>query len=351
MRDVQCLLAASLVALACACDRDAPAPPAAPAPQRSDLEGQLAQLTAKTTELERRIETAEAASSALRDDLARTQATLEAAESRLAVEDYAGVVAQLSAANRSIADLEAAFAVPPGGVTLETKLAFGGRHGLDLDQPYDLGAGRSFVFDEVRFWLTNVKLTMASGTVFSVPNAYYLVEIMKEQKLANGAAGVHVLPANRRESIALGSVPAGAYTAIEFLVGVDAPHNDNLSLGGGELHVLKNMTSDNGWMWLTSYVFSKVRGRVVEGGQSPVVVRWETGTNADLRAVRKTFSAPVIIDAGAGARISLELDVKKLFAGIDPKTTPSIRATQESERAALATSWSNAFELVSATSP
>lgn len=318
--------------------------------RRAELDAQIGALKGKVRQLEGQVASAEGAEQALQVELDKAKTALKAAEDELAAGDYAGAAAQLAAANEALDDLRVAWNALPGSVTLETKFAFGGSADFQLDTPYELTTGTTFAFSEVRYWLTNVKLTASGGAGFTVPNAYYLVEVVKEQNLSNGATGTHALPANRRESIVIGGVPSGSYTGVEFAVGVDAAHNDNLSLGGGELHVLKNMTSDNGWMWFTSYIFSKVRGSYVEGGNAPLAVAWETGTNDCLRTITKTFTAPIKVGAGVLAKVSLRTDVKKLFTTLDPETTPTIKAAQTAERTTLANNWASAFELASATS-
>lgn len=320
------------------------------AEQRAELDAQIAELTEKVQKLEGQLANAEGFKAALQGELDTAKAALKAAEDKLAAQDYAGAVAELAAATKALADLQATWDALPGSVTIEAKFSFGGSADFQLDTPYQLDTGKTFTFSEVRYWLTNVKLTVAGGAVFTVPNAYYLVEVMKQQNLSNGAEQTQVIPANRRESIVISGIPSGSYTGVEFAVGVDPAHNDNLSLGGGELHILKNMTSDNGWMWFTSYIFTKVRGRYVEGADSPLNVSWETGTNDNLRTVNKTFAAPVKVGAGITTNVALRTDVKKLFAGIDSKATPTIKAAQTEARTTLANNWANAFELVSATS-
>lgn len=350
MRDVRRFLAFCVLAVASllACDRYSPS--AEPAPSRDELQGQLSDLRGKVAALEVRVESANASAVSLRTELATANASLSAVEQRLATEDYAGTVAKLAVATKAVTDLESAFALPPGAVTLETKFVFGDTD-LELGKAYDLGANRAFTFEEARFWLSNVKLTMDNGTAFAVPNAYYLVEVMKEQKLTNGVVGTHILPANRREAMNLSRIPAGRYTAIELAIGVDPTHNDNLSLSGGELHVLKNMTSDNGWMWLTSYVFTKLRGMLSTAGGAPVAVRWENGTNTDYRMVKRNFATPLAIGDTAPTKISIALDMKKLFDDLDPRQTPTITATQETQRHALADAWARAFAPVPTTAP
>lgn len=342
------LLASTLVA--CGSDDDAhdPAAPSLTSAQQAELQAKVDELERKVADLEAKVAAADGDKAALQAELDAAKAALKAAQDKLDSQDFEGVKAELEKAERALTDLQAKWDALPGKVTLEAKFVFGAED-LQLDEPYELSAGSTVAFSEARYWLSNVQLTVAGGSTFTVPNAYYLVEVMKEQNLSNGAATTQKIPANRRESIVIGDVPSGSYSGIAFSVGVDATHNDNLSLGGGELHVLKNMTADNGWMWFTSYVFSKVKGTFVAGTNEPLAIAWETGTNDNYRTVTKSFAAPVKVGAGVTTKVSFKNDLKKLFENLDPATTPTIKAAQASERTTLANNWAASFELVSAT--
>ena len=129
-------------------------------------------------------------------------------------------------------------------------------------------------------------------------------------------------------------------------MGVDATHNDDLSLQAGELHVLKNMTSVS-WMWFTSYVFTKTRGQFVAASGSTASFAWDTGSNADYRTVSQTFPSPVTVNSQKRLAVNLRADVAALFSTLSPRTTPSISASQAAERTKLADSFSSMFSLTS----
>lgn len=321
--------------------------PSTAAPDRA-LSAEVDALKQKLAEIERKIAASdtEAVRSALQAELDKAKAALAAAEKQLAENDVDAFQESLAAARAALTALLAAWDALPGTVTLEAKFAFG-EQGFELDTPYELASGRTVSFSEVRYWLTNVKLTGAAP--FAVPDAYYLYEVVGAQALANGTQKATTLPANRRESTAIGGIPNGTYTGIEFSVGVDAEHNDNLALPGGELNVLKNMTSFS-WMWFTSYIFTKVTGSVVVGAAEPALFGWETGTNANYRTVTKAFTRPIQVAAGARAKVSLKVDVAKLLGSLDPAALATVNASTPAERDALADDWAGAFTLVGATS-
>lgn len=342
------LLALPLLACSSDDETDGQEPSSLTSAQQAELQAKVDELQRKVAELEGTIAAAEGEEAALRAELDAAKSALKAAQDKLDSQDFEGVKAELAKAEKALTELQAKWDALPGKVTLEAKFVFGAAD-LALDTPYELTTGTTVAFSEARYWLSNVKLTAAGGSTFEVPNAYYLVEVMKEQNLSNGAATTQKIPANRRESIVIGDVPSGSYSGITFSVGVDPTHNDNLSLGGGELHVLKNMTADNGWMWFTSYIFSKIKGSFTAGTDEPIAIAWETGTNDNYRTVTKTFAAPVKVGAGVTTKVSFKNDLKTLFVGLDPATTPTIKAAQTAERTTLANNWASSFELVSAT--
>jgi hypothetical protein len=171
---------------------------------------------------------------------------------------------------------------------------------------------------------------------------------MSEQRLENGTEKTLTLPAQRRELIALNNVPPGSYKTLEFQVGVDAEHNDDLSLIAGELNVLRNMAGYQ-WMWFTSYIFTKTHASFTPAAppSTPTGIYWENGTNADLRTVRLELPVNPEVQLGARPQINLQLDIAKVIEGIDPALTPAIGATDLGPRARLADNWAHAFRFES----
>src|SRR5262249_10792862 len=143
------------------------------------------------------------------------------------------------------------------------------------------------------------------------------------------------LPALRRESVALRGVPAGTYTAIRFHVGVDPAHNDDLSNTAGELHTLQNMTFDNGWMWFTSYIFTRTRADLAGPGGA-AVMSWDNGSNADYRQVMLDFPAPLQTKPGSGYAIRVRADLRALAGSVAPRQHLLINASTPADRTLLA---------------
>lgn len=317
------------------------------------LNDRVAELQAATDSLQAQLDGAMSAAAASTDTITNLQHMLD--ETRAALAD---ALAQLDAPDPDMSELEVQLAELrgqlaaaqtvlnglAGTLTLELPFQYGGSS-LELDHPYPLTAGGTVSFSEMRYWLSNIELVRSDGGITAVPDSYFLVDVRKAQTLTNGTASSEVLPARRRESITVYNVPAGSYRAVRFHVGVDAVHNDDLSLAAGELHVLQNMTADNGWMWFTSYIFTKTAGSTSSGGVTRDL-RWDNGSNADYRSVELAeFASPVTLSAAHPVKVRARAEVSALVDRVSPVTNPAIGASSPTLRAALADGFRDMFSL------
>jgi hypothetical protein len=255
----------------------------------------------------------------------------------------------------------------PGTLTLRIGFTVQGTP-LQLGTTYATKLGE-LRFQGVRYWLSQLRLITEQGESVDVPDSYYLMEVRGEEPLRGNTQNPVTLPARRRENIQLPSLPSGRYRAISFNVGVDAAHNDDLSLSAGELTVLQNMASYQ-WMWFTSYIFTQLNAAVSadhdlvqlvqEDGGVPadLQVHWENGSNQDLRRVELALPSQVSVGVNVHPLVDVQLDVVQLFVGLDAQlaaarsSSPSspysaIGATDEASRKQLADNWSRAFRAAS----
>ncbi|HTU59472.1 MAG TPA: MbnP family protein, partial [Polyangiales bacterium] len=274
----------------------------------------------------------------LEEQLADAKKALDAANAQLADRSYEEALAELKAARALLESLESVRARTPSTLDLNVALRYGAE-AFALEHAYSSASG-ALSFNTLRYWLTNIVLIASDDSRVVLPNAYYLMGAATAQTLENGTQRTITLPAQRRELIALNNVPPGSYKAIEFQVGVDAAHNDDLSLIAGELNVLRNMTGYQ-WMWFTSYIFTRTQGTFTPTAapSTPAQLRWENGTNDDLRTVRLNLTVAPKVELGAQPRINLQLDVAKVIEGINPATTASIGASDAAPRTTLADNW------------
>lgn len=117
---------------------------------------------------------------------------------------------------------------------------------LVFGKNYINAAGESLQFTLFNYYISNVVLIKADGTRFVVPKdkSYFLCK--------------HEEPSTRLLEIS--DVPAGDYTGLEFMVGVDSAKS--VSPIEQRIGVLDPAVGANGhyWSWNAGYIFMKVEG-------------------------------------------------------------------------------------------
>lgn len=211
-----------------------------------------------------------------------------------------------------------------------------------LNQNTTIG-GRTYNFKNLRYWVSNVVLVKSDGSEVAIPNSYYLLEETNAVTVQDGA---YTYPAKKREDVLLKDIPVAEYKQIKFAIGVDAAHNENLSLQAGELSQLSGMTNVS-WMWHTSYIFTTLQGTVTDGTTTKTF-KAETGTNTNYKTVSLNLPQPVKISSAKSTTVALTLDIEKVLTGIDLITTPTVGAAQSAVMAQLTTNFSGALTVNSA---
>ncbi|SHG36664.1 MbnP family protein [Pedobacter caeni] len=224
-----------------------------------------------------------------------------------------------------------------GKTTLTFDAVFGNQD-FALNKDFTV-SGKTFNFNKFRYWISNVVLVSSNGTEFKVPGSYYLLEEtgVINLKGVNNDLPTTVYPATKREDVVLKDIPAGDYKTLKFAVGVDAKYNDNLSLLSGELSPLNGMTNVS-WMWLTSYIFTSVTGKVSEGANAQTL-KIETGLNTNYKTVALDLPQTLTVSGTKSSRIVLNVDLAKALDGLDVMATPVVGASQGTVMAAVATNY------------
>ncbi|WP_374173743.1 MbnP family protein [Flavobacterium tructae] len=203
-----------------------------------------------------------------------------------------------------------------------------------LNTPFTI-AGQSYKFERLRYWVSDLKLVGDQNKTYSLTNSFFLMEetneILVQDKYKYAAA--------KRETIDLTNVPSGSYTKIIFSIGIDATHNDNMSIQNGELSQLNGMTNVS-WMWHTSYIFSSLIGKNVTP-TTPVALSVETGLNTNYRTVEITLPTALVVSASKTAKLNLNVDVEKIVKDIDLVTNPKVSANKPELMAKVADNYKN----------
>ncbi|MEJ2881441.1 MbnP family protein [Pedobacter sp. GR22-6] len=231
-----------------------------------------------------------------------------------------------------------------GRTTITFDATFGSQDFV-LNKDFTSGT-KSFNFTKFRYWISGVTLVNSKGEEYKVPNSYFLLEETSELPVQEGA---FTYPATKRESIELKNIPFGDYKTIKFSVGVDSKYNDNLSLQAGELSQLNGMTNIS-WMWMTSYIFTSIGGKVSEGSGATLTtksIRVETGLNANYKSVSLDLPSAVQISSSKETKIVLKADVEKAIDGVDIVNNPIVGASKAAIMTSVATNYSTKVFTVS----
>ncbi len=110
-----------------------------------------------------------------------------------------------------------------------------------FDTRYRNANGDEFTVEQFKYYISNVKLTCACGSVHAFPDSYHLIEAR---------------PGQPYFELSLPGIPAKAYKSIAFSVGIDSARNFSLD-NTGDLDPTNNMA----WNWNTGYKFVLLEGR------------------------------------------------------------------------------------------
>ncbi len=179
---------------------------------------------------------------------------------------------------------------------------------------YKNGSGEEFTLTRFNYFISNVALKNADGTVLKFPDQYFLIRQSD--------------PTTWEPE--LKEVPAGDYTEISFTIGVDSTRSaSDISARTGVLDPASYGDDAMYWSWNSGYIFVKMEGT------SPVVPLNSAGKRAfemhvggyggrtavapnNLRAVKLPLLSKATVRKDIAPTIHLVADFLKVFDG--PKT-------------------------------
>ncbi len=194
--------------------------------------------------------------------------------------------------------------ITPGEVDLQFTNVVGTKP-LALDgTTYATPAGETFTVSTLEYYVTNIKLTKSDGSVYAAPNSYFLVDQSK--------------PASQH--LALAGVPAGTYTGLSFVLGVDSTTTkaDPLQLTGA-LNPANNMY----WSWNTGHIFMKMEGNVTSVTPAYPLTCHIGGYDAPYDAlitVAPPLNSSLTVNGSRTPTIFVQADMLKLFDGVNHVT-------------------------------
>lgn len=187
-----------------------------------------------------------------------------------------------------------------GAFTLEFDNVVNGNPLVLETQNYTNANGDSFNVSVFKYYVSNIKLTKADGSVYSAPESYMLVDASKPSSLLNS----------------LNNVPAGDYTKISFLIGVDKERN----LAGAQTGAL-DPALGMFWTWNSGYIFVKFEGTSPQSTATNKSLTFHIGgivdPNNTIRTFSTSFSAanPLRIRTDKKPQLHFKVNVASLFTG------------------------------------
>ena len=206
-----------------------------------------------------------------------------------------------------------------GDLKLKFKLRYGDQT-LIMFEPYTYPTGQKMTFSRFSFFLADVKLKNATGSTSIHDISYH--------NLTNSHTGAS--SAANGYDYTIGGVKPGAYTSIQFTLGVPKASNDKTPADFSNDHVLSNQAEY--WSGWKSYVFTKTEGLIDLDGDGTLAEGYalHTGANESLRTVE--LPASIVIEEGKEAGLTILVDIKKEFGSnpiYDIETNPQIHSLSQ----------------------
>jgi hypothetical protein len=167
-------------------------------------------------------------------------------------------------------------------------------------------AGETFTVSTFEYYLSNIKFTKSDGTTYAAPDTYFLVDQATAKTL----------------NFTVPNVPAGDYTGVSFIVGVDAQKTGltDPATFTGFLNQAYNMY----WTWNSGHIFMKMEGTLTSANPTKPLtchIGGYTGaTNAIVTATPSFGNSKLTVRTDKAPTVALQANVAKLFDGPNPVT-------------------------------
>jgi hypothetical protein len=186
---------------------------------------------------------------------------------------------------------------PPSANCKTTFENFVGNQPLVLSSAWYTNAnGDSFNVTTYKYYITNIKLTKADGSVYTETESYHLI---------------NEADANSKFFV-MGNIPEGNYTSISFLIGVDSTRNTS-GAQTGALDPINGMF----WTWNSGYIMAKLEGVSPQSNAAGKSIIYHvggfSGASSVIRSTTLTFPTTLVIKSGSTPNIHIDGDVAEWF--------------------------------------
>lgn len=163
-------------------------------------------------------------------------------------------------------------------------------------QDYVNQNGDTFKVDVFKYYISNVRLYKADGSHYDEPESYHLID--------------HNVASSR--SFTLGSVPAGDYVSMSFMIGVDSTRN----VSGAQTGAL-DPANGMFWSWSTGYIMAKIEGTSPQSNEPGRLMSFHiggfTGVNKGIRTVAPSFNSAALNVGSTARTIYIDCNANEWF--------------------------------------
>lgn len=209
-----------------------------------------------------------------------------------------GVVLTFNACKKD----ETAPTTEKGSITLEFENVVNNSALVMTTKDYVNANGDHFTIDVFKYYVSNISLTKEDGTTYKIPESYLLIDAEKPSSWINN----------------LKDVPAGDYTKISFVIGVDKDRN----LAGAQTGAL-DPALGMFWTWNSGYIFVKMEGKSPQSTATGNALTFHIGGIVEPNNTIRTFTAdfttgnPLRVRADKNPQVHFKADAAKLFTGVN----------------------------------
>ncbi len=180
---------------------------------------------------------------------------------------------------------------------------------INSTTPYKNAAGQDYTITAFKYYISNIKLKRADGTIHVDSNSYYLIDAASDDVV-----------------ITLNKIPVGNYVSISYIIGVDSLQNKTLGQTGA-------LDRSNG-MWdavSENYISVLLEGTAPASTESGHVIKYHIGgyKNTDhtntLRSAELGFGSYTLQVRSIGTpQVHLSVLASKVAKNLSFDTTPII---------------------------
>lgn len=154
-------------------------------------------------------------------------------------------------------------------------------------------SGDTMQFVTAKYYVSNFKLKNSSGSWYSIPESYFLVDVSNPSSTL----------------LNLGNIPAGTYTEMSYVIGVDSTRNVS-GAQSGALAPSYGMF----WSWNSGYIMFKLEGISPQSstGSYTYHVGGFSGTNNTVETINHVFTDAMTVSS-TDRKIHLSVNMAKPF--------------------------------------